>query len=407
MSALLESHFRATAARLATEAVVLAVQDTTTLNYSAHPATEMLGLIGTDAEGALGMWVHSTLAFTAEGTPLGLLDVQSWTRDPEDHGKRHQRYELAFEQKESVRWLRSLEALERVQSLCPSTRLVSVGDREADIYELFVWATAKPGRPAVLVRAERQRILADAGTDLWAHVQNLAVEGVMEIRVPRRGHRSARVAHLQIRFAPVVIKAPKRKAKLGPVQLWAILAREDEPPQGGPPLEWMLLTTLGVETLADATEKLEWYAKRWGIEVFHRVLKSGCKIESRQLAGADRIEACLAIDLVVAWRIYHLAKLGRETPEVPCTVYFQDHEWKALMVFVTRKAPPSQPPTLRVAQRMVAQLGGFQGRKGDGDPGTQTLWLGIQRLDDIAEMFLAMGGPQVSSPTVSSGFDYG
>lgn len=407
MSALLESHFRATTARIATEAVVLAVQDTTTLNYSTHPATEMLGLIGTKADGTLGMLVHSTLTFNLEGTPLGLLDVQSWTRDPEDHGKRHQRHELPFEQKESVRWLRSLQALERLQSRCPNTRLVSMGDREADIYELFVWATAKPGRPALLVRAERQRILADAGTDLWTHVQNLPVEGEVEIHVPRRGNRRARVARLQVRLAPVEIKAPSRKAELGPVRLWAILAREDGAPQGSKPLEWMLLTTLAVENLADAIEKLQWYAKRWGIEVFHRVLKSGCKIESRQLAGADCIEACLAIDLVVAWRIYHLAKLGRETPEVPCTVYFQDHEWKALMVFVTRRPPPRKPPTLREVQRMVAQLGGFQGRKGDGDPGTQTLWLGLQRLDDIAEMFLAMCDPQVSAAPVSSQHEYG
>lgn len=407
MLALLESHFRATTARVATEAVVLAVQDTTTLNYSAHPATEMLGLIGTKADGAIGMLVHSTLAFNREGTPLGLLDVQSWTRDPEDHGKRHQRHELAFEQKESVRWLRSLEALERVQSQCPGTRLVSVGDREADIYELFVWATAQPGRPALLVRAERQRVLAETEIDLWTHVQNLPVEGEVEIHVPRRGNQSARVARLAIRFAPVEIKAPNRKANLCPVRLWAVVAREEEAPPGIKPLEWMLLSTLAVETLTEATEKLQWYAKRWGIEVFHRVLKSGCQIESRQLTGADRIEACLAIDLVVAWRIYHLAKLGRETPEVPCTVYFQDHEWKALMVFTTRRPPPPKPPTLREAQRAVAQLGGFQGRKGDGDPGTQTLWLGLQRLDDIAEMFLAMSDPQVSSATVSSQHEYG
>jgi hypothetical protein len=407
MSALLASHHHATAARVATEAVVLAVQDTTSLNFSTHPATEMLGPIGTDADGALGMLVHSTLAFNVEGTPLGLLDVQSWTRDPEKHGKRHQRRELPFEQKESVRWLRSLEALERLQPQCPNTRLVSVGDREADIYELFVWATAKPERPDLLIRAERQRVIADTGADLWTHVRNLPVEGEVELRVPRRGNRSARIARLRIRFAPVEIQAPSRKAGLGAVRLWAVLAHEEEAPQGSQPLEWMLLTTLAVEHLSDAVEKLQWYAKRWGIEVFHRVLKSGCKIESRQLTGADTIEACLAIDLVVAWRIYHLAKLGRETPEVPCSVYFQDHEWKALMVFVNRRPPPSKLPTLREVQRLVAQLGGFQGRKGDGEPGTQTLWLGLQRLDDIAEMFLAMSAPQVSAAPVSSRHEYG
>ena len=407
MPALLESHFQATAARVAAESVVLAVQDTTTLNYSTHPATEMLGLIGTEADGAIGMLVHSTLAFNLEGTPLGLLDVQSWTRDPEDHGKTKHRHELPMEQKESARWLRSLEALERIQPQCPKTLLVSVGDREADIYELFVWATRKEGRPALLVRAERERLLADTDAQLWTHVENLPVAGEMEVRVPRRGSRAARVARLEIRFAQVELKAPSRKAKMGSVRLWALLAREWEAPEGSKPLEWMLLTSLAVENLEQAVEKLRWYAGRWGIEVFHRVLKSGCQIESRQLAGADRLEACLAIDMVVAWRIYHLAKLGRETPEVPCTVYFQDHEWKALMVFATHRPAPAKPPTLREALRTVAQLGGFQGRKGDGEPGTQTLWLGIQRLDDIAEMFLAMSEPQVAKATVSSHRDYG
>ena len=118
---------------------------------------------------------------------------------------------------------------------------------------------------------------------------------------------------------------------------------------------------------------------RWGIEVYHRTLKSGCQIERRQLGAADRLEACLAVDLVVAWRIFHLAKLGREVPYVPCTVYFEEAEWKALVAYVAHNpTPPEHPPTLREAMRMVAGLGGFLGRKGDGEPGTQTLWLGLQ-----------------------------
>jgi len=408
MSALLQSHQSATALRMASEEVVLAVQDTTSLNYSTHPASEMLGLIGTEPNGPIGMLVHSTLAFNRAGTPLGLVDVQCWTRSPEDFGKKHARYDLPFEQKESVRWLRSLEALERLQSQCPRTRLVSVGDREADIYELFVWASAKPGRPDLLVRAERSRVLMGEAGELWPHVEGLPVTGEMELRVPRRGNRAARIARLEIRFAEVELRAPKRKPELGAVRLRAVLAREVEAPAGALPLEWMLLSTLAVDTFEQAVETLRWYAGRWGIEVFHRVLKSGCQIETRQLAGADRIEACLAIDLVVAWRIFHLTKLGRETPDVPCTVYFQEHEWKALHVFVTRRRQvPAQVPTLRAMVRLMAGLGGFQGRKGDGEPGTKALWLGLQRLDDIAEMFLAMSDPRPSAATVSSHTDYG
>ncbi len=149
-----------------------------------------------------------------------------------------------------------------------------------------------------------------------------------------------------------------------------------------------------------------WYTRRWGIEVFHRTLKSGCRIEQRQLGQADRIEACLAIDMVVAWRIYYLNKLGRELPESPCTVHFEESEWKALMVFTTKNpVAPSTPPSLRVALRFVAGLGGFLGRKSDGEPGTQTLWLCLQRLDDIAAMYRAMIA--ATQANVSIGFDSG
>ncbi|QOJ05059.1 MAG: IS4 family transposase [Planctomycetia bacterium] len=156
----------------------------------------------------------------------------------------------------------------------------------------------------------------------------------------------------------------------------------------GNPVKWMLLTTIPVNTFEESVEKLEWYARRWGIEVYHKTLKSGCQIEQRQLGNAKRIEACLAIDMVVAWRIYYLTKLGREVPDVPCTVFFEEAEWKALVAYKTKSPiPPSNPPGLREAVRMVASLGGFLGRKGDGEPGTKTLWLGIQRLDDMTAMW--------------------
>jgi hypothetical protein len=407
LQSVLKSHYQSSARRLACEAVVLAVQDTTSLNYSTHPATELLGPIGNRPDGSIGMLVHSTLAFNLAGTPLGLLDVQCWVRDPEEFGKKHQRYELPLEAKESVRWLRSLQALEQLQPACAPTRLIGVGDREADIYELFVWAKEKPGRPGLLVRAERQRLLSEEQGSLWEHVDSQPVAGQLEVKVPRRGNRAARVALLEVRFAAVEVRAPKRKPGLPTVQLWAVLGREVGAPAGTELLEWMLLSTEPVEDFESAVEKLRWYALRWGIEVFHRVLKSGCQIETRRLGSAQRLEACLGIDLVVAWRIYHLTKLGRETPSVPCTVYFEEHEWQALIAFVTRQPdPPKEPPSLREAVRMVAGLGGFLGRKADGEPGTETLWRGLQRLDDIAEAYLVFRSAP-KEPPVSSDRRYG
>jgi len=148
------------------------------------------------------------------------------------------------------------------------------------------------------------------------------------------------------------------------------------------PLEWMLLTTVEVCTLDQACQRLSWYARRWGIEVYHRTLKSGCRIEDRQLETAESLETCLALDMVVAWRIYHLTMLGREVPDLPCTIFFEEAEWKALYILVNQTTDlPAKEPTLREAVRMVASLGGFLGRKGDGEPGTTTLWRGLQRLE--------------------------
>jgi hypothetical protein len=408
---ILAPHYAATVRRVAQEPVVLAVQDTTTLNYSTHPATEQLGPIGSRKEGLVGLLLHDTLAFTPEGTPLGLLDVQCWARDPQAFGKRHRRYELPIEQKESQKWLTSFQKVAEVQRGCPATLLVSVGDREADIYELFALAAGRGAGPQLLVRAERDRLLAEGHEHVWARVAAQPLGGVQELAIPRRGPQPARVARLELRYAQVRLQPPKRKRQLPEVTLWAVLAEEGGAPPGVEPLRWMLLTTLEVRTFEDATRSLAWYTRRWGIEVYHRTLKSGCRIEQRQLGSADRLEACLAIDLVVAWRIFHLTKLGRETPEVPCTVFFEEAEWKALVAYVTHDPlPPPQAPTLREATRMVASLGGFLGRKGDGDPGTQTLWLGLQRLDDITATWKLMAvnfAPHLLIPPVSSNPGYG
>jgi hypothetical protein len=150
----------------------------------------------------------------------------------------------------------------------------------------------------------------------------------------------------------------------------------------------MLLTTLETTQPADALMRLEWYAKRWGIEVYHRILKSGCRIESRQLATLHRLCNCLAIDMVIAWRIFHLTMQGRETPDLPCGVYFAPDEWKALTTFVRKiKAPPTEPPTLNEAVALLGRLGGHLGRAGDAPPGSEVLWRGMTRLADISEAY--------------------
>ena len=306
----------------------------------------------------------------------------------EKYGKKHQRHKLPIEEKESNKWLVSFKSASELQKQCPKTVIVSVGDREADIYELFELALEGTKSPKLLVRAEHNRSLLNEQEHLWDYINSCPVSGIQRIKIPRKGNLASREAELAIRCGSVELKAPAGKQVKVNIKVWAILAQEENAPESVTPLKWMLLTTIPVNTFEESVEKLQWYTKRWGIEVYHKTLKSGCQIEQRQLGNADRIEACLAIDMVVAWRIYYLTKLGREVPDVPCTVFFEEAEWKALVAYKT-KSPiaPSNPPSLREAVRMVASLGGFLGRKGDGEPGTKTLWLGIQRLDDMTAMW--------------------
>jgi len=383
MPTLLQPHYQATEARMAGLKVVLAPQDSTSLNYTAHPATSGLGPIGTTVNGPQGLHLHGTYAVTPDGTPLGLIDAQCWHRNPDEFGKKAKCQKLPIEQKESNKWLKSYRAAAKVQARLPETTVVSLGDREADLYDLFALAEDTKQGPMLLVRARHNRVVKAEQKLLWPTLEAQPVAGVQVLKVPRQHNRPAREAHLTVRFAKIELCAPQNDRQQD-IVVWAVLAKEEEAPKGVKPLEWMLLSTLPVESFEQAIEKLQWYARRWTIEVLHRILKSGCRIEDRQLGQANRLEACLAIDLVVAWRIHHLNKLGRDTPDAPCTVYFDDDQWKALWAFTTKKpVPPKNTPSLRQAIHRVASLGGFLGRRGDGEPGTQTLWIGLQRLDDI------------------------
>jgi len=234
--------------------------------------------------------LHDTLAFNLEGTPLGLSRrAGCWARDPKALGKKRLRAALPIEQKESHKWLKSFQAAWEAQKHCPKTVVVSVGDREADVYELFHLALSEPKAPKLLVRAEpRLAGLADGQGHLWEYVSEQPVSGIWEIHIPKRANRPARDAKLEIRFANVTLKLPKTKKHLAkraglPKELtvWAIRAEEIECPKGIEPLQWLLITTLEVDTFEAAVEKLDWYTLRYCIEVYHRTLKSGCKIEQR------------------------------------------------------------------------------------------------------------------------------
>ena len=394
MDVILTPHIESTIERIKKYPVILAPQDTTTLNYS-HPATLDIGPINNNDNTSLGMLLHDTLAFTTDGTPLGVLDAQCWARDPEDKNKSKRRKMVPIDQKESNKWLRSYQKVAQVQQQCPDTMIVSMGDRESDIYELLIETQKTPEGPELLIRSDRSRLrrIAEQESDtesfLWDYMGSQPLAGELQIHVPRREDKNARNATVEVRYAQVTILPPSNLKHKGSITLWAVYLFEPGKVDPDLQIEWLLLTTVPVNSFSDAKEKVEWYSGRWGIEVYHRTLKSGCRILDRQFGSADSLQACLGVDMVVAWRIYHLTMLGREIPDHPCTLFFEEVEWKALYCH-TEKTPiaPDVPPTLKDAILMLGKLGGHLGRKSDGMPGTECIWRGLQKLDMGVDMYM-------------------
>lgn len=367
--ALRASIYQACWARVGEHRFILAVQDTTHLHLA--------------NAGVEDFWVHSTLAVSEGGVPLGLLDQKVWQRDAEAAGSRHQRRERPIEAKESFRWI---ESLEKVQAeLGEDTTILTVADREADIFELF--AQRRPQGSELLIRACRQRKVGGEHRYLVETVQAAPVADEFGVSLGRRGDRQPRAAKVQIRFAPVTLLPPRNgvhAAGLKPVEVWAILLEETAPADGEKPLSWLLLTTLELADANTARRCVGYYARRWLIERYHFVLKSGCGIEDSQLRSAAALERLLALYCIVAWRVLWVTYASRVTPQLPCTVAFSAIEWQTLHRLNKAGEPmPQVAPSLQQVTRMVASLGGFLGRRGDGEPGVKVLWRGLMRLHDI------------------------
>jgi len=393
---ILQPHYAATEARISElneGTVVLVPQDTSSINYS-NLDIDGVGTIGSTVDGAQGLHLHSSLASTAQGVPLGFLDAQCWVRDPAEFGQSAERQAWPIEDKESYRWLKSYQAVAEVQKRNPHVRLVSVCDREGDFYELLETALRDPLGPGLVVRAKNDRQLQGEQERLFETVMAQPVAGHMEVQLPRQKNRAARKARLAIRFATVTLCPPQAKPHLPTLTVQVVLAQEEQAPRGAEPIDWRLLSTVAVDGFERACEVMGWYSLRWGIEVFHRILKSGCRVEERQFNHGERLQTCLAIDMVVAWRIHYMTLLGRQVPDMPCDVVFDEAEWKALVAYSTKKkTAPAAPPPLQQAIRMLAKAGGFQGRKSDGEPGAETLWRGLQLLSTMAGLWRVMSSP--------------
>jgi Transposase DNA-binding/Transposase Tn5 dimerisation domain len=384
---ILAAHTQAALQRMQAHRIVLCAQDTTSLNYSTHPQTRGLGPISNNRDKTIGLHLHSTLAVTPEGQPLGVLHARIWARSTRTFGRSsNARNRTPRAQKESQKWMESLAACQTLAPQCANTMLVNITDREGDLYDLFAAALAPRDRSPVqlLVRVQHDRQVAHPQKYLLDLLAAQPVAGHLKIKVPRKDGQPARLATLSIRFSPVTLRPPCLKRNQPSLTLWAVEAREMRPPKGVKPVCWRLLTTLPVETLEAAVEKVRWYAQRWQIEVIHKVLKSGCKVEQRQLETAARLQRVVMVDLVVAWRVLALCKAGRETPEGLASDWLSSCEWRALWCYMNQRGqPPLRSPTVRQAVRWIGQLGGFLARRRDGQPGPIVIWRGLQQLRAI------------------------
>lgn len=379
-------HRQRTVERMKEHKLVLAVQDTTFFNYTHHPNTGGLGEIGKKGQKQRGFGLHSTLMMTPTGMSLGLLTQAFFLRPIGEPSHTPQELrKLPIEEKESYRWI---EAFEQTLALAPTeVEVVTVCDREADIYEMFVLAQEQTA--ALLVRASADRSLVDQEVHrLWAKVEKRAPVGSLMVQITQNQEQAARQAQVSVRFTQVKLKPPWRpnQKKLPVVTLTAILVREENPPQNvDEPIEWLLLTNTLINDFEDAVRVIEWYCCRWQIEVFHKIIKSGCRVEDCRLQTLDRLQNYIALMSIVAWRLHWLTYLNRAEPDLPCTVALTTIEWQALYIRIhNTTALPSTPPTVRQAVRWIAQLGGFLGRKSDGEPGILVVWRGWQRLQDLA-----------------------
>lgn len=409
----LAPHQDATLDRIAEQDVVLLIQDTTEIDVT-RPGEEMDGAGPLNDESRVGFFNHTMLAVTPERIPLGVVEADIWARDWEEfrenqtdkQAKERKRKQQPIEDKESFRWLQGYRRGCEVADEVPDTKMVVVSDSEGDIFECFAEAEpeAEEKKAEWIVRACQDRSLSsEQERKLWEEIASTEVLGTMEVVVSknqprskddrkRKQPRSARTATLTIQAARVTLKGPWRPGgKLADVTVNTVLVRETKPPKGEQPVEWLLLTSLPINTFEKVCLVIDYYCCRWQIEVYFRVLKSGCRVEELQLETDERFKPCLALYMIVAWRVMYVLMLGRECPELPCDLIFSEDEWKAVYTVVEQATPPQTAPTMEEMVYMIASLGGHLGRTHDGPPGPKTMWIGMQRMIDLALAWRTFG----------------
>jgi hypothetical protein len=342
-----------------------------------------------------GLKVHTTIAVTPVGIVKGILDQKIWTRDPAECGKLKPRKQRPIEEKESFKWIESMDKSNK--GIPENIKAINICDREGDLFEFF--SKCNNENKYFLVRAVHNRKLSD-NHKMFDKVNNEKSAGEITVEIPRdtRNNVKKREATLEIKYAKVAIPVPADSRKfLGnkDTELIIILAKEKNAPEGITPIEWYLVTNVETSSFEEALEKVKWYIQRWKIERFHYVLKNGCEIEELQEENAVQLRKLILMYSIISIRILGLTYLARENPDLPCDIIFQEDEWKILYRIANETSEcPANIPTIKEAVSYLAKLGGFLGRKGDGEPGVKVIWRGLRELNIVLKYYKHLNGKQ-------------
>jgi hypothetical protein len=402
-----KSHIEATRERCRDYSTILAIQDTSYCNYSMHTKTKGLCPLSRnkgkhkDDIVTLGLIMHSTFVVGTDGLPLGIADQKIYSRpqpaEPMDAKTRKAlNDQLPTEDKDSYRWVESLE------NTCTNLKdiksnIVTIGDREADMYDLFL--RAKQLESSFIIRANHDRTVNKksrysevTGMKLWDLLKSQRCEATIQIQIPKQKNLAERTATCEVKFSPFIMSIPanycegKHIKNPEVLNLYAVCVLETNCPEGFEPVEWMLITNISVLNREQAIEKIEWYCLRWRIETWHKVLKSGLQVENCRLSTSERLVRYLSVMSIVAWRIFWITLVARVSPDASANFFLNESEWKLLAAkFSKTDEEKLQKPTLEQTIRWIAQLGGFLARKSDKDPGITHIWRGMKKFAAMLE----------------------
>jgi Transposase DNA-binding/Transposase Tn5 dimerisation domain len=392
---LLQPHVEKLIERCHEEEEILCIGDTTEMCLKKRPGTVGLGPL--NYTGRRGFMMHPLWVVTPERLPLGIGDVRYITRSDEELGRKTGAYrDVPLEQRESAKWSWSLEATSKLRDgLGEKAPLVTaIFDREGDIFAVLSEAVANRERYRLIVRGEKQRFRADkkGSPPVWEDLLGQAVNGRITLEVPAGPKRKRRTAVLAVRWAKVLIKPPRVRApkvpEMSPVEIYAIDAIEEKPPSKSDRIEWRLFTTIPVTSLEEAKGCIDRYACRWTIEWLFRTLKSQCDTEKRQFRSAEKLQKTIVQDMLVAFTIIYISMIRRVRPNQPCTLLFRESEWQALWTYSYEDPLPDRPPDIEEMIELLADIGGYIGRKSDPPPGPKVFRRALMQLPAIERMWL-------------------